>query len=86
VALAAAGIYELTRGGADALALLAPGLVALAVGLLAVRVLPRIARVEVSRTRGSARLASFLASRNIARRPSGLRIVVLLSLAVGLAV
>ena len=86
VALAAAGIYELRRGGADSLALLAPGLIALAAGLLAVRALPLLARVEVSRTRSSSAVASFLASRNIARRPSGLRIVVLLSLAVGLAV
>lgn len=86
VALAAAGIYELNRGGSDSLALLAPGLMALAVGLLAVRALPWLARIEVARTRRSPRLASYLSSRNIARRPSGLRIVVLLSLAVGLAV
>ncbi|MFN8168927.1 MAG: FtsX-like permease family protein [Candidatus Nanopelagicales bacterium] len=86
VALAAAGIYELNNGGADALALVAPGLIALAAGLLAVRVLPLLARWEVARTRSSPRIASYLASRNIARRPSGLRVVVLLSLAVGLAV
>lgn len=86
VALAAAGIYELKRGGSDALALVAPGLIALAAGLLAVRALPWLARIEVSRTRRSPQVASFLSSRNIARRPSGLRIVVLLSLAVGLAV
>ena len=86
VALAAAGIYELDRGGSDSLALVAPGLVALAAGLLAVRVLPWLARIEVGRTRRSPKVGSFLASRNIARRPSGLRIVVLLSLAVGLAV
>ncbi len=86
IALAAAGIYELTRGGSDALALVAPGLIALAAGLLAVRALPFLARIEVTRTRRSPEVASFLASRNIARRPSGLRIVVLLSLAVGLAV
>ncbi|HET7899892.1 MAG TPA: ABC transporter permease [Candidatus Nanopelagicales bacterium] len=86
VALAAAGIYELKQGGSDALALLAPGLIALAVGLLAVRLLPALARVEVARTRASASVASFLASRNVARRPGGLRIVVLLTLAVALAV
>ncbi len=86
VALAVAGIYELNRGRSDSLALLAPGLIALAVGLLAVRVLPWLARIEVARTRSSPNVASFLSSRNIARRPSGLRIVVLLSLAVGLAV
>ncbi len=86
VALAAAGVYELKKGGSDALALIAPGLIALAAGLLAVRVLPWLARIEVARTRRAPQVASFLASRNIARRPSGLRIVVLLSLAVGLAV
>ena len=86
IALAAAGIYELKNGGSDALALVAPGLIALAAGLLAVRVLPWFARIDVSRTRQSTDVASFLSSRNIARRPSGLRIVVLLSLAVGLAV
>ena len=86
VALAAAGIYELNRGGSDALALVAPGLIALAAGLLAVRALPWFARIEVTRSRQSRDVASFLSSRNIARRPSGLRIVVLLSLAVGLAV
>ncbi len=86
VALAAAGIYELKAGGSDALALLAPGLIALAVGLLAVRLLPALARIEVARTRSSTAVASFLASRNVARRPGGLRIVVLLTLAVALAV
>lgn len=86
IALAVAGVYQLQQGRADVLALLAPGLIALAAGLLAVRVLPLLARGVVRRTRGSRRLASFLSSRNIARRPAGLRIVVLLSLAVGLAV
>jgi hypothetical protein len=86
VALAAAGIYELTSGASDVLALVAPGLIALAFGLLAVRVIPLVARWEVARTRSSPRLAAYLASRNIARRPGGLRVVVLLSLAVGLAV
>jgi hypothetical protein len=86
VSLAAAGIYELKSGASDALALVAPGLIALAAGLLAVRALPWLARIEVGRTRQSTEVASFLSSRNIARRPSGLRIVVLLSLAVGLAV
>ena len=86
VALAVAGIYELKTGGADALALLAPGFIALAVGLLAVRALPALARIEVARTRASSSVASFLSSRNVARRPGGLRIVVLLTLAVALAV
>jgi hypothetical protein len=86
VALAVAGIYQLRRGESDALALLTPGLIALAVGLLAARAMPVVARASVGRTRRSSHVASFLASRNIARRPAGLRILVLLSLAVGLAV
>ncbi len=86
VALAVAGIYQLRRGQSDVLALLAPGLIALAVGLLAARAVPWLARANVASTRRSPKVASFLASRNIARRPAGLRILVLLSLAVGLAV
>ncbi|MBK9739255.1 MAG: hypothetical protein IPO93_07040 [Actinobacteria bacterium] len=86
IALLAAGIYQLRRGGSDALALLTPSLLALTMGLLAVRVVPRLARLEVSRARGSRRVATFVAASNIARRPGGLRTVVLLSLAVGLTV
>jgi hypothetical protein len=74
------------RGQSDVLALLAPGLIALAVGLLAARAMPVLARTSVARSRYSPKVATFLASRNIARRPAGLRILVLLSLAVGLAV
>ncbi|MBI1349725.1 MAG: FtsX-like permease family protein [Actinomycetales bacterium] len=83
IALLAAGVYQLRRGGSDALALLTPSLVALTMGLLAVRVVPPLARGEVARTRGSRRVAGFLAASNIARRPGGLRTVVLLALAVG---
>ena len=38
------------------------------------------------RRRGSRKVASFLAVRNVARRPGGMRLVVLLTVAVGLAV
>ena len=86
IALLAAGVYQLRRGGSDVLALLTPSLVALTMGLLAVRVVPRLARLWVSRTRGSRRVAAFLAASNIARRPGGLRTIVLLSIAVGLTV
>ena len=47
IALLAAGIYQLRRGGTDVLALLTPSLIALTMGLLAVRVVPRLARLEV---------------------------------------
>ncbi len=86
IALLAAGLYQLQRGGTDALALLTPSLIALTMGLLAVRVVPRLARVQVSRTRGSSHVAEFVAASNVARRPSGLRTIILLSLAVGLTV
>ena len=86
VALLAAGVYQLRRGGSDVLALLTPSLMALTVGLLAVRVLPGLARRAAARMRGSRRVAGFVAASNIARRPAGLRTVVLLSIAVGLTV
>ncbi len=86
LALLAAGIYQLRRGDSDVLALLTPSLIALTMGLLAVRVVPRLARLAVSRTRGSRRVAGFLAASNIARRQGGLRTIILLSLAVGLTV
>lgn len=86
IALTVAGIYQLQRGGSDVLALLTPSLIALTMGLLAVRVVPPIARAVVTRTRGSRRVAAFLAASNIARRPGGLRTVILLSIAVGLTV
>ncbi|HEU4676218.1 MAG TPA: FtsX-like permease family protein [Motilibacteraceae bacterium] len=97
VALAAAALWNLRRGdpatadgssgtGSDALALLAPGLVALACGLLAVRLLPLVLRAQVGRTRATSRVAAFLAARNAVRRPGGLRLVVLLTVAVALVV
>ena len=85
VVLAVVGAYELHQGGSDTLALLTPGALALAVGLLSVRVLPLLARSGVARTRRSPRVASFLAVRSLARRPAGLRLVSLLIVAVGLA-
>lgn len=86
VALAAAGVYQLRRGSADTLGLSAPGLLAAAAALLVIRVVPVVARVGVRRTRRSRRVAGFLAVRNLARRPAGARLVVLLAAAVALAV
>jgi hypothetical protein len=86
LALAAEGVYLLRRGGEDPIALLTPGLLALAAGLLAVRLLPLLSRIEVRRTRASTRIASFLAVRNVARRPGGARLVVLLTVSTALGV
>ncbi|MGN6087892.1 MAG: FtsX-like permease family protein [Actinomycetales bacterium] len=86
VALAAAGLWNLRSGRSDSLALLAPGLIALACGLLAVRLLPLLFHSGVRATRGSSRVASFLAARNVTRRPGALRLVVLLTVAVALTV
>jgi hypothetical protein len=67
-------------------ALVTPGLLALGAGLLAVRLLPLVARAGVRRTGASTRVASFLAFRNVARRPGGARLVVLLTVATTLGV
>lgn len=83
---AAAGVYELRTGSSDLVGLAAPGLIALAVGLLLVRAIPPTARLAVAGTRRSHRVGAFLAARNTARRPAGSRLVVLLAVAVALAV
>lgn len=87
VALAGAATYQLlTEADAGGLALLAPALLALAVGLVGVRLVPLLARVLVRRTRHASRTATFLAVRQVARRPQLLRVVVLLAVAVALAI
>jgi putative ABC transport system permease protein len=86
VAVAVVGVYLLRRGEDDPVALVTPGLLALGAGLLAVRVLPLAARAGVRRTGASPRVASFLAVRNVARRPGGARLVVLLTVATTLGV
>ena len=88
--LALAGLLELRLTGAlldghvNHLVLLAPGLVALAIALAGVRLMPVVCAAAVRRTRGSRRLGRFLALRQVARRPTGLRVVVLLAVAFGL--
>lgn len=91
IVLAIAGLLELrlsggvSNGKVDNLALLAPGLLALAAALLGVRLLPLVGRLAVSRTRSGRDVGTFLALRQVIRRPSGLRVVVLLGTALGLA-
>lgn len=91
VALAAAGIVQLVIGGthgggrSDVVALVAPAMLTLALALLAVRLLPRLCQPVLRRTRATDRLPAFLAYRQLVRRPSVLRLVILLALATGLA-
>lgn len=66
-------------------ALLTPGLLVLAVALVGVRVLPLACRGLARATRGRRRVGLFLASRQVSRRPVGLRLAALLAVAVGLA-
>jgi putative ABC transport system permease protein len=69
----------------DTAALLAPGLLVLAVALLGVRLLPVVCRRLARGTRATRRIGLFLASRQVARRPVGLRLAAFLAVAVGLA-
>lgn len=75
------------RGSADrsALGLLAPGLLALVLGILGAQLLVLAARLWGSRTIRSRRLAGFLASRHIMRRAGSGRSVVLVVTTVGLS-
>ena len=93
VVVAAAAIITLVRlrdhaetaGQSSSLGLLSPGLLVLAVGLIGVRLLPLVGRALVPVTRASARIGTFLAVRQVARRPAALRLAALLAVAVGLA-
>jgi len=75
------------RGGSrcGAVPLLVPLLLVVVVAVLGVRVLPALCDALVLRTRGSPHLGIFLAVRTVARRPAGLRLAILLAVAVGLA-
>lgn len=86
---AAAALLPLLRRGdgpPSTAALLAPGLVAVVAALLATAALPRLCRAAFGWTRRAQRPAAFLAVRQVARRPSGLRVVLVLATAFGLAV
>ena len=65
--------------------LLAPALLVFAVALLGIRLVPLILRPLLPLTRGSRRIGFFLAIRQVVRRPAGLRLAALLTVAVGLA-
>ena len=86
---AAVAVYQLVQLGPEAaesgLGLLAPGLVTLAVGIAAGRLVVLGARSWAGRTRLSPRVPAFLASRQIARRHGLARIAVLVTVAVGIS-
>ncbi len=65
--------------------LVAPALIVFAVALVGVRLLPRLGRRGVRRTRASKQIAMFLALRQTVRRAGGLRLATLLAVAAGLA-
>jgi len=79
VVLALAGFLALGTGGTlggtktDALALLAPGLLALGSGVIALRLVLGLIAFAIRHTGESPRLASFLALRELGRRPGVLR-------------
>ena len=90
VGAAVGGLALLRRSGSSGAAprpvsLLGPGLLVLAVALLGVRLLPYFGRAALGPTRASRRIGSFLAVRQVLRRPAGLRLSALLAVAVGLA-
>ncbi len=91
IALAVAGLVELTFSGVlngkqpNPIALFAPGLVAVAVAVAGVRLLPVICSVAVRRTLHSHLVATALAVRQVIRRPANLRQILVLAVATGLA-
>src|SRR6266568_4812522 len=69
----------------NVLSLLVPGLLGLAVAVLASRVLPLTCRAAYNRTSRHGGLAPYLAVRHIARRPGGVRTTIVLATAFALA-
>lgn len=91
LALAIAGIVELLAAGVlsgsqpNPVAAFAPGLVAVAVAVVGVRVLPWLCSFLVRWTRNSRWMATGLAVRQVVRRPTSLRQITVLAIATGLA-
>ena len=86
-----AGLVELYVAGAfssastDVLALLVPGLVGLAVAVLVARMLPWACRRLFGPTGRHGHIGGFLAVRQVARRPAGMRTLTVLAAAFALA-
>ena len=91
VTIAAAGLIELEAGGVlssgkpNPLSVLAPTLLAVAAAVVALRLLPFLARRLARWTRDSQWLATFLAVRQLLRRPAEARAVLLVAVAVSIA-
>lgn len=91
VTIAVAGLVELEAGGVlnsdkpNALSVLAPTLLAVGAAVVALRLLPFLLRRLAAWTRDSQRLATFLAVRQLLRRPSEARAVLLVAVAVSIA-
>ena len=91
VTIAVAGLIELETGGVlnsgqpNSLSVLAPTLLAVAAAVVALRLLPFLARRLARWTRDSQRLATFLAVRQLLRRPAEARAVLLVAVAVSVA-
>ena len=84
VVLAAAGIVQLINDRGDRpspIAMLAPGMVAVAGGLLAARVLVRVARRRVARATELGRTSGLVGWAGVARRPGTARIASVLAVA-----
>jgi putative ABC transport system permease protein len=91
VAVAVAAVVEIASTGTSAaertnpLSAVAAIMIGAAIGVLVVRALPVIGRAALRATRESPRLASYLAVRQIVRRPAGARVIVLVGAAIALA-
>jgi hypothetical protein len=91
LALAAAALIEMVTSGGLAgdkpqpIALLTPGIVGVAIAVLASRLLPPACRALNARTRRGGGIGAFLAVRQIARRPGGARTTIVLATAFALA-
>jgi putative ABC transport system permease protein len=75
----------LSGGQPNPLALFAPGLIAVAVGILGVRAVPVLCAAVARWTKDSSHVAGHLAVRQAVRRPANLRQILVLALATGLA-
>ncbi len=88
---AGAGLLDLLATGTvssahkSALALLVPGLLGLAVAVVASRLLPLLCRAVTARGRAIGGLGAYLALRHIARRPAGARTTIMLATSFALA-